>query len=124
MSSESASFARFVRQVFTKTLALILSAAGILLLFGQKPWAKGVVLGGAASMVSLLMMARGIPNQAAEPGARSARRAAGRYSLGMMVMAAALVYAGMTEGIALGAAIPALFSARAVLLTEELLDRT
>ncbi len=97
----------------------MLLIAALLILAGKKPWAKGVVLGGTASLVNLLLMAGGIPGQFYTQGARGARRAAGKYALRMMIMAATLVYAGMNDSITLGAAIPALFVTQAVLLFEE-----
>lgn len=97
----------------------MLLIAALLILAGKKPWAKGVVLGGTASLVNLLLMAGGIPGQVYTQGARGARRAAGKYALRMMIMAATLVYAGMNDSITLGAAIPALFVTQAVLLFEE-----
>jgi len=120
MSGRETSHTGHVRLVATATLTLTLIVAGLLLIAGHKPWAKGAILGGVTSLVNLLIMAGGIPDQFLAQGAR---KAAIRFALRMLIMAGALVYAGMNDGIALGAAIPALFTAQAVLLFIELADK-
>ncbi len=123
MSERATSYAGHVRLVATRTLTLILIIGGLLLIAGHKPWAKGAILGGTASLANFLIMASGIPNQVLASGAKSARMVAIRFAFRMLIMAGALVYAGMDEGVSLGAAIPALFAAQAVLIARELTDK-
>jgi len=123
MGERATSYAGHVRLVAAGTLTLILIIAGLLLIVGQKPWGKGAILGGTASLANFLIMAGGIPDQVLAPDARSARRAATRFALRMMIMAGALVYAGLDESVSLGAAIPALFTAQAVLIAREFTDK-
>ncbi|UCF30913.1 MAG: ATP synthase subunit I [bacterium] len=123
MSAPQASFSGYVRQIFFRTLALVLVVAGLLILAGKKPWARGVALGGAVSLVNLLLMARSIPGQALALGGKVFGPAAARYALRMAVTAVALAYAGLNENIALGGAIPALFSAQVMLFAGEFIGK-
>jgi hypothetical protein len=123
MSERATSYASHVRLVAARTLTLILIVAGLLLIAGYKPWAKGVILGGAASLANLLVIAAGIPDQMLAHSAKGAGKAAIRFGLRMLIMAGALLYAGLDVGISLGAAIPALFIAQAVLIFKELTDK-
>lgn len=123
MSEGVTSYAGHVRLVSAGTLTLTVIIAGLLLVAGQKPWAKGIILGGTAGLVNLLIMAGGIPGQLLTSGVWGARKAAGRFALRMLIMAGALVYAGLEDGVSLSAAIPALFFAQAVLIVRELTDR-
>ncbi len=119
MRGRATSHTDHVRLVVTRTLTLILVVAGLLLLAGYKPWAKGAILGGIASLVNLLVIAVGIGDQMLGKGAR---KAAARFALRMLITGGALVYAGMNDSIALGAAIPTLFIAQAVLVFNELAE--
>lgn len=115
------SFVNYVRRVFFGTLSLILVIAAIFLFLGHKPWARGVVLGGAASLVSLVIMAGGVRRQGDVTGGQVLRLAYGRYALRMAVIAAVLIYSATNETIALWAAIPALFASQFVMTCGELL---
>jgi hypothetical protein len=115
------SFDRYVRRVFFGTLSLILFFAGISLLLGHKPWARGVVLGGAASLVGLVIMAVDVRRQGDVTGGQVLRLAYGRYALRMAVIAAVLIYSATNETIALWATIPALFASQFVMTCGELL---
>jgi hypothetical protein len=116
-------FERYVRSVFTGSLLSILAAAGVLLVMGQRPWARGVVVGGAASLVGLLIMASDVRRQAVDAGRAAGFAVMGRYSLRMAVTAAALVYAAVREDIVLWAAIPAIFTAQLVMTAGEFFSR-
>jgi hypothetical protein len=115
------SFDRYVRRVFFGTLSLILFFAGIFLLVGHKSWARGVVLGGAASLVGLVIMAGDVRRQGDVEGGQALRLAYGRYALRMAVMAAVLIYSATNEKIALWATIPALFASQLAMTCGELL---
>lgn len=117
-------FAGFVRKIFFRALAIILLSVGAFVLMGHMSWAKGAALGGAASLVNFLAMAGHIPRHAVKVGSGGQRSAAGRYALRMTTAGAALVLAASVKGIALGAAIPALFTAQAVLIAGELAGST
>ncbi len=115
------SFDRYVRRVFFGTLSLILFFAGIFLLVGHKSWARGVVLGGTASLVGLVIMAGDVRRQGDAGGGQALRLAYGRYALRMAVMAAVLIYSATNEKIALWATIPALFASQFAMTCGELL---
>ena len=117
-------FAKFVRKVFFRALVIILLSGGFFFLAGHRSWARGVALGGAASLVNFLAMARYIPRHAVRVGSGGQRAAAGRYTLRMIVAGAALFLAASADGIALGATIPSLFIAQGVLVAGELTGRT
>ncbi|TNF45586.1 hypothetical protein EP232_05610 [bacterium] len=123
MSERATSYTGHVRLVAARTLTLILIISGLLLVAGHKAWAKGAILGGTASLVNLLIMAGGIPDQLLAPSAKGNRKAAVRFACRMLIMAGALVYAGIDDGVAIGAAIPALFTAQAVLIVIEFTDK-
>ena len=115
------SFDGYVRRVFFGTLSLILVIAGIFLLLNHNSWARGVALGGAASLVSLVIMAGDVRKQGNVTGGTVLRPAYGGYALRMMVIAAALVYAALSVKIALWAAIPAVFASQFAMTCGELL---
>ena len=123
MSGEGFSIDAYTRRIFYRALALVLAVTSILLLAGQKPWAKGVALGGSASIVNLLLMVGEVRKQVAITARGSTWRAATKHILRLMVLAAALVYAARSEDIALWAAIPAIFTSQIVLFGGELLGR-
>ncbi len=123
MSGEELSIDAYTRRIFYRTLALVITATGILLLAGQKPWAKGVVLGGSASMINLLFMVSEARKQAVITAKGSEWRAVTRHILRLMVLAAALIYAARNQDIALWATIPAIFTSQIVLFGGELLGR-
>lgn len=114
-------FDRYVRQIFFISLSLVLLFAGISLLLGHKPWARGAVLGGAASLVNLLIMAGDVRRHGAEVDTRGGRPTFGRYALRMGTIAAVLIYAAINENMALWATIPALFASQVVMTGTELL---
>ncbi|UCG38603.1 MAG: ATP synthase subunit I [bacterium] len=114
-------FDRYVRRVFFGTLTIILTCAGIFLLVGLNRWARGVALGGAASLVNLLVMASDVRRQGAMAVERGMRPGYGRYALRMAVMAAALIYSARSADIALWATIPSLFASQAAMTAGELL---
>jgi len=117
------SFDRYVRRVFFGTLSLILVLAGIFLFAGHKPWARGMVLGGAAGLVGLVIMAGDIRRQGEVTGGQVPRLAYGRYALRMAVMAAVLIYSATNEEIALWVTIPALFATQFAMTCGELLGK-
>ena len=117
------SFDDYVRRAFLGALALVLIPAGVLVFIGLDAWARGVALGGAASLVNLLLMVRDIRRQAGSSVHKMVNASVGSYSLRMGFMAAALTYAAVDEGISLWAAIPALFCVQAVLIFGDLTGR-
>jgi len=123
MSGEGFSIDAYARRIFYRTLALVLAVTGIFLLVGQKPWAKGIALGGSASMINLLLMVGDVRKQVVITAKRGTWRVATRHILRLMVLAAALVFAARSEDIALWAAIPAIFTSQIVLFGGELLGR-
>jgi hypothetical protein len=114
-------FDKYVRRVFLGVLSMVLVFAGTFLVLGHKPWARGVVLGGIASLFNLVIMAGDIQRQGALLGSRMVRPAYGRYALRMAAIAAALVYSATSPEIALWATIPALFATQFVMTCGELL---
>jgi hypothetical protein len=116
------SFERYVRRIFLGTLSLILVVAGVFLLTGLKVWARGVILGGAASLVGLVIMARDVRRQGAAAAGKVVGPGYGSYALRMSILAAALVYAATSARIALWATIPAIFAAQIVMTLGEVLE--
>ena len=114
-------FNRYVHRVFARTLLLILAIAGIFLLMGHIRWARGIVLGGAASLVNLLVMAGELRRQGPAVGEKGIRPLYGSYALRMAITAAALIYAASSERIAFWAAVPALFASQLIMTGGELL---
>ena len=115
------SFNRYVRRVFFGTLSLILAAAGIFLFINQEPWARGAVLGGTASLASLVIMAGDVRRQGKTANGRLIKPAYGLYALRMMIVAAALIYSAANTQIAFWAVVPALFASQFVMTCGELL---
>ena len=115
------SFDRYVRRVFFGTLSLLLVVAGTFLFFGRIPWARGVVLGGIASLVNLVVMAGDVKRQGKTGGGQLVRPAYGLYALRMTIIAAALIYSATSEKIALWAVVPALFISQFAMICGELL---
>jgi hypothetical protein len=115
------SFDQYVHRVFVGTLLLILVIAGIFLLAGHNPWARGVVLGGTASLVNLFIMAGGVRRQGPMVGDQGMNSAYGRYALRMAVIAAALIYSATSIKIAFWATVPALFASQFIMTGGELL---
>ncbi|MDF1536426.1 MAG: ATP synthase subunit I [bacterium] len=110
-----------MRRVFFGTLSLVLLFAGIFLLLGYKPWARGAVLGGAASLLNLLVMAGDVRRQGGAAEIQGVRPTYGRYALRMAGIAAVLVYSVTNENVALWATVPALFASQFVMTCGELL---
>jgi hypothetical protein len=107
--------------VFFGALALILAASGILGAAGLPALSRGVALGGAASLIHLLLMARAAKKQVT--GASGRKGITGPsvlYALRMGVTLAALLYAASDARVSLWAVIPALFVTQAVLVLGEL----
>jgi hypothetical protein len=115
------SFVNYVRRVFFGTLSLILVIAAIFLFLGHKPWARGVVLGGAASLVNLVIMAGDVRRQGDMTGGQIVRPAYGRYALRMTAIAAVLIYSATSTKIAFWATVPALFASQVIMTGGELL---
>jgi hypothetical protein len=115
------SFDRYVHRVFIGTLLLILAVAGTLLLTGHRPWARGVVLGGVAGLVNLVIMAGDVRRQGPMVGEQGMNPAYGRYALRMAVIAAVLIYSATSINIAFWATVPALFASQIVMTGGELL---
>jgi hypothetical protein len=116
------SFNHYVRRIFFGSLSLVLVFAGIFLLLGHKPWARGVVLGGAASLAGLVLMARDVRRQGAVAEGQVVRPGYGNYALRMFLIAAALTYAAISAGMALWATISAIFTAQFVMTLGEVLE--
>ena len=121
MSDLTRSFDQYVHRIFTVTLILVLSVAGVFLFMGLKPWARGFVLGGAASLVNLIIMAGDVRRQGGVTGGQVARPAYGRYVLRMTVIAAVLIYSATSINIAFWATVPALFASQFIMTGGELL---
>ena len=117
MASSNGYFSR----VFTGTLVLVLVFGGVFLAMGQRGWARGVALGGAASLVNLILMAGEVRRQLLVPGTRRVRSFYGSYALRMTVLAAALIYSASNVKIALWATIPFLFASQFVMTAGEVL---
>ena len=115
------SFDKYVRRVFFGTLSLILLFAGIFLFVERMPWARGVALGGAASLVNLIIMAGDVRKQGAATGSLTVGSVYGRYALRMALIAGVLIYSATNENIALWATIPALFASQFAMTCGELL---
>lgn len=114
------SFDKYVRRVFFGNLSLILVLAGIFLLAGHPPWARGFALGGAASLANLVIMAHEV-RRAGEAENRIFRPSYANYALRMTIITAALIYSAVSVDIALWAAIPALFSGQLTMTCGEFL---
>ena len=116
------SFDQYVQKVFAGTLLLILVFAGIFLLTGHRPWTRGVVLGGTASLVNLVIMARDVRKQGPVVGSQGAHGSYSSYALRMAVTAAVLIYSAVNPKIAFWAVVPALFTSQLVMTGVELLS--
>lgn len=115
------SFDRYVRRVFFGTLSLILLLAGIFFFVERMPWARGVILGGAASLVNLVIMAGEVRRQGSLTGGQFVRQSYGRYALRMTIIAAALVYSAIGVKVNFWATVPALFASQFIMTSGELL---
>ena len=104
-----------IRRIFFWSLILFMVPAGILLLAGRDAWARGVILGGAASLLNLLVLAFDIRRSARSPRAVRMTASFGSHGLRMVTVAAVLIYAASDEGISLLASIPPLFCVQAVI---------
>ena len=100
---------------------MILAVAGIFLFVERMPWARGVVLGGAASLVNLVIMAGDVRRQGPMVGDQGMSPAYGRYALRMAVIAAVLIYSATSIKIAFWATVPALFTSQFIMTGGELL---
>ena len=114
-------FDRYVHRVFAGTLLLVLLVAAILLLLGQGSWARGAVLGGAASLINLVIMAGDVRRQGPLVGDQGMKPALGRYALRMTVITAALIYSATSDRAAFWAVVPALFTSQLVMTAGEFL---
>ena len=115
------SFNKYVHRVFVGTLLLILVVAGIFLFVERMPWARGVALGGAASLVNLVIMAGDVRRQGPMVGDQGMSPAYGRYALRMALIAAVLIYSAISIKIAFWATVPALFTSQFIMTGGELL---
>ena len=115
------SFNKYVHRVFVGTLLLILIVAGIFLFVERMPWARGVALGGAASLVNLVIMAGDVRRQGPMVGDQGMSPAYGRYALRMALIAAVLIYSATSIKIAFWATVPALFMSQFIMTGGELL---
>lgn len=114
-------FDQYVGWIFFGTLSLVLIVAGTSLLLGHKSLARGFVLGGIASLTNLVIMASDVRRRGKAVNGQLVRPSYGRYSLRMIITAAALVYAAVSAKISLWAVIPALFTAQFIMTCLELL---
>jgi hypothetical protein len=115
------SFNKYVHWVFVGTLLLILVVAGTFLFVERMPWARGVALGGAASLVNLVIMAGDVRRQGPMVGDQGMSPAYGRYALRMALIAAVLIYSATSIKIAFWATVPALFTSQFIMTGGELL---
>jgi uncharacterized membrane protein len=115
------SFDQYVHRVFVGTLLVILVVAGIFLLTGHRPGARGTVLGGAASLVNLVIMAGEIRRQGSMAGDQGMRPAYGKYALRMAVITAVLIYSATSVNIAFWATVPTLFASQFIMTAGEFL---
>jgi len=115
------SFEQYVHRVFVGTLLLILVVAGIFLLTGHKPWTRGVILGGAASLVNLVIMAGDVRRQGDVTGGQVTQPSYRRYAVRMTVIAAVLIFSATSIKIAFWATVPALFASQLIMTGGELL---
>lgn len=123
MSGLTRSFDQYVHRIFAVTLILVLAFAGAFLFLGLKPWARGVVLGGTASLVNLVIMAADVRRQGSVTGGKVVRSAYGRYALRMTVIAAALIYSATSVKITFWTTVPALFASQLIMTGGELLGK-
>lgn len=115
----------YVRRVFFGALGLILVFSGTLAVAGVPAWARGVALGGSASLVNLLLLAKGAKKQVALPDDRGGILGPSMiFVLRMGVTAAALLFAASDDRVSLWASIPALFVAQVVLVVGDLTGMT
>lgn len=115
-------YERYVRRIFLGTLALTLAAAGVFMAAGLKEWSRGVILGGAASLAGLVIMARDVRRQGAVAGGKLIKPGYASYTLRMTITATALVYAVTSVRIALWATIPAIFASQVVMTLGEFVE--
>jgi len=88
---------------------------------GARTWARGLVLGGAASLVNLLLTAGAVRRQVwGSSGIGSRYGVAAAYAIRMTSTAAALVFAAMDDRISFWAVLPGLFAAQFVLIAASL----
>ena len=116
------SFEAHVRRVFFSTLVLILVPAGFLVLTGLDVLARGVALGGAASLINLVVMVLDIRRREGASRRQRVTVSVGSYGFRMGITAAALVFAAIDDDISLLATIPALFCVQLVFLFDGLID--
>lgn len=114
----------YVRRVFFYTLALILALAVLAAAARAPTWARGITLGGAASLANLLLTAGAVRSQVrGRPGKGVRIGAAAGYFARMGITAAALVFSAVDDRISFWAVIPGLFTAQAVLAAGTLSER-
>lgn len=111
---------RYVRRVFFGSLVLLVIPAGALFLTGLVAAARGVALGGAASLLNFLLMSKDVRRQKDSSRRPWPAASTGAYSLTMVTIAAALLYAVVNDGVSFLATIPALFCVQAVLILDGL----
>lgn len=115
----------FVRRVFFRTFALIFAAAGVSLVAGAPGWARGFALGGAASLVNLLLTAGAVRGQVWGPSGKGVKVGAfAAYTARMGITAAALIFAAMDDRVNFWAALPALFASQLVLVAAGITEGT
>lgn len=111
----------YVRRVFFCSLTLILFLAGASVIAGAPTWARGLVLGGAVSLVNLLLTAGAVRSQVwGAAGKGSAFGAMAAYAARMITTVAALVFAALDDRISFWAVLPGLFAAQFVLVAASL----
>ena len=114
----------YVRRIFLLSLVLILAFAGASMAAGASTWARGFALGGAASLLNLLLTAGAVRSQVwSAPGKGLRIGAAAAYAARLGTTAGALVFAALDERIFFWAVLPALFAAQLVLVAESLAGR-
>lgn len=112
----------FVRQVITRALLFALGGALILTLAGQAAWARGLALGGLASVVNFLVMAWLLP-RALDPAQRRGQAfTVASVALRFGLMAAALAVAlAMPQRVTALATAAGLFTVQFTLMSDRLL---
>ncbi len=114
---------RFRASVIRQSLWLTLGAALVLMLVGEGRWARGVALGGLASVCNFWIMGGLLPRSVGPQGPSrgwSLASLMGRFIL----MAAALALAMIFESrVAVGGCIAGLFAVQLTLMTRQVLSK-
>jgi hypothetical protein len=115
----------YIRLVFFGSLALILVLAAVLMVCGYPARARGLILGGAASLVNLLLTAAAVRGQVWGSSGKGFRfGAAGAYAARMGITAAALIFGALDVRVSFWAVVIGLFAVQMVLVAGTLTGLT